>query len=585
MKKTNEQKSMGVFELVSRLYSYVIPYKWVFFIATIGRVLSEILMLYPAFAYAKIVDFFSVYKPGQSLKPFFTVLIIWIVTSIIRFIVRGISHYKGFVVATKANHDTEETVVNHLLKLNMNWHEGEFTGSKIKRIARGSNAVERMLRIFLADFIPIAVGTIGTLIIIGSLDMQSNMLLLIFILTYGGISIYFQKKAVKASKAVAIADEKRGGIVHELINNVRTIKVLNIKEPLLVQMSDYTSTLLEKIKTRIAYFQGGGHVAGLYGNIFLVFSIVVIGTKIANGYLTLGFLILFYGYFNRIWDNVMSFAQASEDFATHKSDFERMQLLLEEKPSIDVEEGKVSFPKDWSLIQLKNLSFKYNENPVLNSINLDIKRGQKIGIVGLSGAGKSTLFKLLSKENESYEGEIDVDGVPLKTISKSDYLNNATVVLQETELFNNSLAFNITFGTNPDKELLEKAITTSHVREFVSKLKDGLETVVGEKGVKLSGGEKQRVGIARAVYKNPQILLMDEATSHLDIESEKKIQDSLHEFFKSVTAIVIAHRLTTIKEMDTIVLIEDGKISEQGSFDELYAKQGRFFELWSKQKL
>jgi ABC-type multidrug transport system fused ATPase/permease subunit len=140
-------------------------------------------------------------------------------------------------------------------------------------------------------------------------------------------------------------------------------------------------------------------------------------------------------------------------------------------------------------------------------------------------------------------------------------------------------------GKAGDASLLDKALGVAHVAEFAAKLPLGIDTMIGEKGVKLSGGEKQRVGMARAVFKDPELLLLDEATSHLDVESEEKIQDSLHQFFKTVTAVVIAHRLTTIKEMDKIIVVEGGRIIEQGSFAELQAKKGRFYELWEKQKL
>src|SRR6185436_13102536 len=155
-------------------------------------------------------------------------------------------------------------------------------------------------------------------------------------------------------------------------------------------------------------------------------------------------------------------------------------------------------------------------------------------------------------------------------------------------VFNFSLKDNIIITNNEQKKnskLLKQAITTAHISHLVEKLPQGLETIVGEKGVKLSGGERQRLGIARAIFKEPEILLLDEATSHLDLESEEKIKDSLHKFFENVTAIVIAHRLTTIREMDKILVIENGTLIESGNFEELHAKKGRFHELWEKQKL
>ncbi len=254
----------------------------------------------------------------------------------------------------------------------------------------------------------------------------------------------------------------------------------------------------------------------------------------------------------------------------------------------DIEEGKISMPENWRKIQLRDVSFSYGDKKILDKVTFTISRGEKIGVVGLSGAGKSTLFKLLLKERENYEGDILVDDVPLRSISKSNYFTHTAVVLQDTEVFNFSLRNNVTisnFDRNSDENLLEKALTVAHVSEFAKALPQGIDTLIGEKGVKLSGGEKQRVGVARAVFKDPELLLLDEATSHLDVESEEKIQDSLHKFFQSVTAIVITHRLTTIKEMDKILVLEEGKIIEQGSFSELHGQKGRFYELWEKQRL
>jgi ABC-type multidrug transport system fused ATPase/permease subunit len=238
-------------------------------------------------------------------------------------------------------------------------------------------------------------------------------------------------------------------------------------------------------------------------------------------------------------------------------------------------------------LELKELSFSYGNKQVLHRLSLTIRRGERVGIVGVSGAGKSTLFKLLLKEHENYEGQILLGGVPLRHISRDELFSHSAVVLQDTEVFHFTLRDNITLANLPhakDEALLEKALQVAHVTDFLPRMPEGVETYIGEKGIKLSGGEKQRVGIARAIFKQPEILFLDEATSHLDVESEEKIQDSLHQFFHSVTAVVIAHRLSTIKEMDRIVVLEEGRIVEEGSFDALHDRKGRFYELWEKQK-
>lgn len=263
-----------------------------------------------------------------------------------------------------------------------------------------------------------------------------------------------------------------------------------------------------------------------------------------------------------------------------------MVEVLREPIGIDAS-GTQSFPKHWKEITLKNVSFGYGDAAVLKKISFTIKRGERIGIVGLSGAGKSTLYKLLLKEYEDYTGEILVDNISLKDIRKASYIEHTAVVLQDTEVFNFSLKENITIANGKkarDTKLLNSSLEVAHVTDFVKRLPEGVGTMIGEKGVKLSGGERQRVGIARAVFKQPELLLLDEATSHLDSESEQKIQDSLHHVFKSVTAVAIAHRLSTIREMDRILVLEAGKLIEEGTFEALLKQKGRFAELWQKQQ-
>ena len=211
-----------------------------------------------------------------------------------------------------------------------------------------------------------------------------------------------------------------------------------------------------------------------------------------------------------------------------------MKKILNEPIKIDDENGKVSFSPDWKEISVKNVSFAYGENQVLNDISFNVRRGEKVGVVGVSGAGKSTLFKLLLKEREEFAGDILFDNTSIKQIKKNDYFKQVSVVLQDTEVFNFSLRDNITITNDirkTDEKLLEQALATAHITELVDKLPKGLDTLIGEKGVKLSGGERQRLGIARAIFKQPEILLLDEATSHLDLESEEKIRDSLQKSY------------------------------------------------------
>jgi ABC-type multidrug transport system fused ATPase/permease subunit len=410
----------------------------------------------------------------------------------------------------------------------------------------------------------------------------------LFLVAYFLISVFYTKRASKAKRTENIKDEELSGLVFESINNIRSVKVMSMVRPLYEKLAKNAGDLYELIYTRIFWFQSGGQMKNMTGQVFRIAILCYIGYGIMRGTYDLGFLVLFYSYFSNIQGAVTKLADVSQDFAIRKQDVGRMISILEVKPVTDIEEGKVPFPAHWQKININNVSFSYGDKKILDNITFTISRGEKIGIVGLSGAGKSTLFKLLLKERETYEGDILIDGVPLRSISKTSYFMRTAVVLQDTEVFNFSLRDNVSlsnFKKNTDEKLLEQALTVAHVNEFARTLPQGIDTQIGEKGVKLSGGEKQRVGVARAIFKNPELLLLDEATSHLDVESEEKIQDSLHTFFQSVTAVVIAHRLTTIKEMDKIIVIENGKIIEEGSFSKLYRSKGRFHELWKKQEI
>lgn len=326
-------------------------------------------------------------------------------------------------------------------------------------------------------------------------------------------------------------------------------------------------------------------MVGNYAQSSLVVGFAIIG--ITKGHYELGFLFISDRYFQQVWGASQNFAQFIPVLALHKLSFARFMLILQEPINIANEQGKKSVPANWQKIEFRNVGFRYGDQDVLRNISFTIERGQKIGVVGPSGSGKSTLFKLFLKEYENYSGDILIQDTLLRDISARKYFDQAAVVPQETEVFNFSLKDNVTLPRTRAKKIKEqfrKAVRIAHLGEVINRLPKGEKTLIGEKGVKLSGGEKQRLSIARAVYKQPEILFMDEATSSLDVESERKIKTVLEDFFGEVTAVVIAHRLTTIKEMDKIIVLEEGRIVEQGTFEDLMTGQGRFYELWQQQQ-
>ncbi len=564
------------------------PYRMKFVVASVLRTISDLSRLYPAYAFAEIISVLT----KNSADPELQSTLWWLlglsgVAYLSHILCREYAKYIGFQVSQRIGLDGEVRTLGHLFRLDLTWHERENSGNKLKRMQKGGDSLDQILRIFLTNLIEVFVNFVGITVIVAFFDTKISVLLFIFVAVYYMIASVILTHAARAERIVNIGEENFHGLAFEAVGNIRSVKVLGMSVPLLTRIQEQADSLFQSIRTRIVWYRIRDVVLVIYGRTFFLLSVAFVAWGIHLGHYELGFLVLYSQYFRQLWENAEELSRVTQDFVVAKYGISRMMEILHE-PIDDGETGKQEQEEHWTSIDIRNLTFSYLAGkPVLRNLSFSVRRGEKIGIVGVSGAGKSTLFKLLLKEYENFGGEIEIGSVPLREISRSSFSRHSAVVLQDTEVFNFTLRDNITIanaGEEKNETLLRQAIEIAHVSDFIQKLPMGLETFIGEKGIKLSGGEKQRVGIARAVFKRPQILFLDEATSHLDMESEENIQDSLHRFFQSVTAIVIAHRLSTIKEMDRILVLEHGTIIESGSFDELYAKRGRFFELWEKQK-
>jgi ABC-type multidrug transport system fused ATPase/permease subunit len=573
-------------KLVRLLYKALRPYRRNFWLGSLLRWGSDLTFLFNAYALSRMVDWLATYHAGKDVRTFWLLLGGWAVGYFIIVNIRQLGKYHIYTIAEQVNIDAQRAVLTHLEQLPISWHEHEGSGTKMKRIHNGGEAFEKLLRIWVDNIIEIVTNFVGIIIILSFVNLVIAGIMVGFLLTHILATLPLVRRASEAARAVDRLEEDFSGLAYEVLHNIRTVKVLDIFTRLSRLLEAQANRIMVSITRRVRSYRFKSAMQGNYALLFRIPVLIILALGVMRGSYTITIFALFNFYFTALRQSVEEFSNISEEVTKSRYHVARWLTMMHESvPAL----GTSAFPKQWEHLELKNVSFFYNpEIPVLKDITLSIKRGQKIGVVGLSGAGKSTLFKLLLKENDHASGEILLGNVPLGTINKHSFYERVAVVLQDTEVFDFSLLDNITMSDTSggvNRERLERALTVAHVKDFLPRLPQGLDTLIGEKGVKLSGGERQRLGIARAIYKEPEILFLDEATSHLDLESEEKIKDSLHQFFKNVTALVIAHRLTTIQEMDSIVLIENGKISEVGSFPELKAKHGRFLELWEKQRL
>ena len=308
---------------------------------------------------------------------------------------------------------------------------------------------------------------------------------------------------------------------------------------------------------------------------------LMVGLDVVSQAITVGSVVMFYGYVERLRSNSGQILSIYEDIIGSKTAIARMMPIFWSE--VRTHNGTKRFPKDWNKIEIKNGVFDYKQDKKdkdmigVSNINVSIYRGEKIGIVGKSGCGKSTLAKILLGLIELNSGKYEIDEKNFYDIKEESTLNNIALVLQETEMFNLSLKENVTMVKKVDPEMYEKAIQLSQLSEVIEKLPQGEDTLIGEKGYHLSGGERQRVGIARAICKNSQVIIFDEATSSLDSNTEKLIQYALENNLSKKTVVTIAHRVSTLKNVDKIYVMDGGKIVEQGRYQTLLKDRRSIF--------
>jgi ABC-type multidrug transport system fused ATPase/permease subunit len=274
------------------------------------------------------------------------------------------------------------------------------------------------------------------------------------------------------------------------------------------------------------------------------------------------------------------------NLAQGKASMDRINLILHAENKIEEDPNPISVSSFEQAIEFRNVSFQYDDKIILKNIDLSIKKGETLAIVGASGAGKSTLVDLIPRFHDVSEGEILVDGKNIKTLRLDDLRKMIGVVSQEPILFNDTIEKNIALGEDKlDEQRILDAAKVANAMSFIENKEEGVKSLVGDRGGKLSGGEKQRITIARAIYKNPPILILDEATSSLDTVSERMVQDAIDQLMKNRTSIVIAHRLSTVQNADKIIVLHDGEKVEEGTHASLIAQQGYYKKLVDMQQV
>lgn len=481
-----------------------------------------------------------------------------------------------------------EAMFNKALSLPIGFFNEERKGDLISKMTNDINEVEISIMNVLETFIREPLTIVITLTSMVVISPQLTLFLLI-LLPISGLIIGRVGKSLK--KPSGEAQEQLGnvlGVIDETLIGMRVVKAFNAEKQQHEKFS-VINNLIYKLKNRIAMRRDLSSPLSETLGIIVVCIILWYGGKLIfsnETSLTGPFFIVFIGLFYQIINPIKNLSTAFYNVQKGSAAIDRMEHFLNVENTIVEATNPKSIPAFNDSIELRNVSFKYGDKKVLDDINIKIPKGKMVALVGSSGAGKSTLADMIPRFHDVSSGEVLIDGVNIKDYKLSDVRSLMGIVNQDPILFNDSIRNNIALGIdNATLEDVESAAKVAHAHNFIIQKADGYDTAAGDRGARLSGGERQRVTIARAVLKNPPILILDEATSSLDTESERVVQEAINSLMQNRTTIVIAHRLSTVQHADEIVVLDKGRIAERGTHAELLEKQGLYKNLVDMQQV
>ena len=561
-----------------------IKYRVVF--SMLALIFSKLIAVYTPLIYRDAVNALS----DQGINDLFLVAVgLTIAYGVSRIFMNGFQQLRDILFAKVAQRALRKLALKtflHIHALSLRYHITRQTGGLSRIVERGVKGVEFLLRYILFSIGPLILELLLIAILLYvMLDIRYLGVIFGTIGIYGWFTFKVTEWRVKLRKKMNDQDTDAAQKAVDSLLNFETVKYFNAEQREAsrydMAMAGYEDAAL-KTAYSLAFLNFGQAILITFG---LIIVMVMAAIGVQNGTLNVGDFVMVNAYMIQITMPLNFLGTIYREIRQALVDMGAMFNLLDQKK--EIVDGPDAQPINVIKgdIKFSNVQFSYDKKrPILSDLNLDIVGGQKIAIVGSSGSGKSTIGRLLFRFYDVSGGFISIDGQDVRNVTQSSLHNVIGVVPQDTVLFNDSIFYNIAYGKDDATlEEVENAARSAQIHEFVKSLPDGYETTVGERGLKLSGGEKQRVGIARTVLKDPPILLLDEATSALDSETEHEVQDALERAGRGRTVISIAHRLSSISDAERIVVLEEGYIVEMGSHNELLKKRGRYYDLWHLQ--
>lgn len=557
------------------------PHGWWFILAIVVVIIGATLDQATSYLFKLIVD---AVESGNSNRVFW----LGLAFPVVLFVVQLIFRLSGYLVANlsgKTRKDGYDYLFNYVTQHSHSYFSDRFAGgvhSKIRNVVEG---MDQLLPDFIWTYVYSMAALAVTIFLIFQVDPGSSFVFIMLVISLFLANYKLSPYKEKVSKENAEAKTKMNATMIDMLTNVSTVRQFSRIEHEIELIADKTT--LMKDKNRESWLMT--EIILLINSFILFVFSGVMFWLLAKGWnegeVTTGEFVLVASLVTQLSGTLLfigrAFNSTARTLGEMKEGLEDLMLPLE---VTDTSKAKPLEITDRAKIIWSNVSFTYGNSSVFTDFNLNIPAGERIGLVGPSGAGKSTFVSLLLRQHDLTSGSITINNQAIDDVSQTSLRSAIAVVPQEPSLFHRSIRDNIMYG-NPlstEAEVIEVA-KKAYAHEFIMSLQDGYDTLVGERGVKLSGGQKQRIAIARAMLKNSPILILDEATSALDSESEVEIQRALHILMRGKTVIAVAHRLSTLREMDRIIVLKDGKIVEDGTHELLKEAGGTYQKLWQHQ--
>jgi ABC-type multidrug transport system fused ATPase/permease subunit len=478
----------------------------------------------------------------------------------------------------------KKQLFDHLERLHLDFYQKKKVGDMMTRFDNDVIGIQEVINTLLNSALLNILTGFSILVVSFNLSWKATAFALLFFPAYLFTQRMLVQKTIKQYKSIKIKSADMFSFLQERLSAMKAIKEFG-REKLESKIFKKKGEKLISLNLKAQMF--GTKSRLLTGLIVYIPSFVILfygGYQVMTGVITIGILLVLRTYIQQLFMPITSLGSLHKTLKTNMVSVDRVYDILDVKPKIKEKPDAKLLRRVKGNIIFKNVSFSYGSKKILDNVNLDIKPGEKIGLVGPSGGGKSTIANLLMRFYDANKGFIKIDGMKLCDIKLESLRKHVGIVSQETILFNMSIKDNIRFGKpNASKKQVIQAAKLANIHDFIRKLPKGYDTIVGEKGAGLSGGQKQRISIARLILKNPKIVILDEATSALDSESEKIVQHALDNVLKEKTALIIAHRLSTLENVDKIMVLDNEQIVEQGSFSELMEKKEIFYRLYNLQ--